>query len=131
MAIDGGAETGFDLVAAGLRADGEDLQGAVGALAAKLADALPGATRVERARGRLRRGSGPVRAIHVELGASFFSCELRSGTLECRREERVGGVTIKRQLLGAQEWLAQLTESLRSAAQQSAQARAMLERLLL
>lgn len=131
MAIERGADSGFDMIAARLRAEGADLQGAVGALAAKLADALPAATRVERGGGRLRRGSGPVRAVYVELGSSFFSCELRAGTLECRREERVGGVTIKRQLLGAEEWLLKLTESLRSAAQQSAQARAMLERLLL
>jgi hypothetical protein len=131
MAFEDGAEQSFDLVAAQLRAEGGDLQSALGALAAKLAEALPSATHIERAGGRLRRGSGPVRAVHVELGASFFSCELRAGRLECRREERVGGVTIKRRMLAAGEWLRELVESLRGAAQQSAQARAMLDRLLL
>jgi hypothetical protein len=67
-----GAED-FDLAAAGLRIDGADLATSVKVLAAKLEQALPGVTRVERrGGGLLGRGEKQVRRVQVELGSCCY-----------------------------------------------------------
>jgi hypothetical protein len=130
------SEDTFDLVAAGLRSDGADLLSAVEVLAAKLEQALPGRTRVERrGGGLLGRGEKRVRQVLVELGAASagvrYQLAVEHDRVEGFRERQVGGIAIKREPLGAGEWIAALTEELRAETERSSEARAALDRLLL
>jgi hypothetical protein len=121
----------FDLSAAGLRADGSDLRISVEVLAGKLESSLPGRTRVERrGGGLLGRGEKRVRRLKVDLGGSVFQLTLEGERIEGSRERRVGGISIKREPLDPDEWVAALTDELREEAQRSAEARTALEGLV-
>jgi hypothetical protein len=121
----------FDLSAAGLRADGTDLRISVEVLASKLESSLPGRTRVERhGGGLLGRGEKRVRQMQVELGQTCYQLTVDGERVEGFRERKVGGISIKREPLAPDEWVAALTEELREEAQRSAQARTALEGLV-
>jgi hypothetical protein len=125
------SEDSFDLAAAGLRGDGSDLAISIEVLAAKLEQALPGQARVERrGGGLLGRGDKHVRAVRVELGTAAYLLGINGGRVEGFRERQVGGISIKREPLAPDEWIAALTADLRAEAQRSAHARAALEELL-
>jgi len=126
-----GTEETFDLAAAGLRGDGAELATSLEVLAAKLEGALPGRARVERGGGGLLgRSPKRVRRVQVELGNCIYRLDIDGDRLEGSRERQVGGIAIKREPLGAEDWLAALTADLRAEAERSAEARAALERLL-
>jgi hypothetical protein len=121
----------FDLSAAGLRADGTDLRISVEVLASKLESSLPGRTRVERhGGGLLGRGSKRVRQLKVDLGENTYQLSIDGERVEGFRERNVGGISIKREPLAPDEWVAALTAELREEAQRSAQARTALEGLV-
>jgi hypothetical protein len=125
------SEDTFDLAAAGLRGDGTDLAISIEVLAAKLEQALPGQARVERrGGGLLGRGEKRVRAVRVELGTAAYLLGVDGGRVEGFRERQVGGISIKREPLAPDEWIAALTADLRAEAQRSSHARAALEALL-
>jgi hypothetical protein len=125
------AEETFDLTAAGLRGDGAELAVSVEVLAAKLEQALPGQARVERSGGGLfGRGEKRVRAVRVELGTTAYLLGVDGGRIEGFRERQVGGISIKREPLDPDAWIAALTDDLRAEAQRSAHARTALEELL-
>jgi hypothetical protein len=124
-------EEDFDLSAAGLRADGADLRISLEALASKLEQSLPEHTRVERhGGGLLGRGEKRVRRLQVDLGGSCYQLAVAGDRVEGFRERQVGGVSIKREPLDPQEWVAALTADLQTEAQRSSRARAALEGLL-
>ena len=126
-----GDDDSFDLAAAGLRGDGTELTISVEVLAAKLEQALPGQARVERrGGGLLGRGEKRVRAVRVELGTAAYLLGVEDGRLEGFRERQVGGISIKRESLTPDAWVAALTSELQSEAQRSAQARSALEGLI-
>jgi hypothetical protein len=124
----------FDLSAAGLRADGSDLRISVEVLASKLESTLPGRTRVERhGGGLLGRGEKHVRRILVELGAengTSYQLTIAGDRVEGFRERKSGGISIKRESLTPDQWIAALTAELQSEAQRSAEARQALEGLV-
>jgi hypothetical protein len=125
------SEDSFDLAAAGLRIDGVDLMSSVEVLAAKLEQALPGQARVERrGGGLLGRGEKRVRAVRVEIGSAAYLLGVDGGRVEGFRERQVGGISIKREPLAPDEWIAALTADLRAEAERSSHARAALEELL-
>jgi hypothetical protein len=124
-------EQDFDLSAAGLRADGTDLRISVEVLASKLEESLPGRARVERrGGGLLGRGPKRVREVRIELGGNGYQLTVADDRVEGFRERQVGGISIKRETLTPDEWVAALTADLRAEAARSADARAALERLL-
>jgi hypothetical protein len=125
------AEQDFDLSAAGLRADGTDLRISVEVLAGKLETALPSHARVERrGGGLLGRGEKRVRAVSVEIGGASYRLTVDGDRVEGFRERQVGGISIKREPLDPDAWVAALTDDLRAEAERSAEARAALEGLL-
>jgi hypothetical protein len=124
-------EETFDLAAAGLRADGEDLRVSLEVLASKLESSLPGRAQVERrGSGLLGRGEKHVRRVQVQLGELRYQLTLAGERVEGFREREVGGIAIKREPLDPQAWVSALAEDLRAEAQRSADARVALERLL-
>jgi hypothetical protein len=124
----------IDLPAASLRADGTDLRISIAVLAAKLESTLPGRTRVERrGGGLLGRGEKHVRSIQVELGANNgvrYELTIDGERIAGFRERKSGGISIKREPLDPDQWVAALTAELRTEAERSAEARAALEALV-
>jgi hypothetical protein len=131
MASDEGTDTGLDidLLAASLRADAGDLGAFVEALAVKLEDAVPGAVSVERRREGM---FGPKRVRRIALDAGGQRLELRTDGMAvqtlCSRLS--GGIVLKREELGTDEWLRVLGEALAVQARTSQTTRQALERLL-
>jgi hypothetical protein len=124
----------IDLPAASLRADGTDLRISIAVLAAKLESTLPGRTRVERrGGGLLGRGEKHVRSIQVELGANNgvrYELTIDGERIAGFRERKSGGISIKREPLDPDQWVAALTGELRAEAERSSQARLALEALV-
>jgi len=123
-------EPTFDLDAAGLRADGADLTVGIEVLARKLEDALPQATRVRRRSKRLFGGDKVVDSIEVRLGTTRYGLQVDGQSVTADRQQEVRGVVIKREALELADWVSALTGELREQAQDSAQARSALERLV-
>jgi hypothetical protein len=124
------ADDSFDLDAAGLRADGADLDAYVEVLARKLEDALPAETDVRRRSQGLLSRTKVVEAIEVALGDHRYELRRDGRGVEATRAKRVRGVVIKREPLELQDWVNGLTSELREQASGSAVARAALERLV-
>jgi hypothetical protein len=124
------AEDSFDLDAAGLRADGADVEAYVEVLARKLEDALPGETDVRRRSKGLLSRAKVVEAIEVVLGDHRYELRRHGRRVEATRARQVRGVVIKREPLELQEWVSGLTGELREQAAGSAEARAAFERLM-
>lgn len=100
-------------------------------LAGKLEESLPGRTRVERHGGGLfGRGPKHVKEVRVELGGNCYQLTVDGDRVEGFRERQVGGISIKREPLDPDAWVAALTGDLQAEAERSAEARAALERLL-
>lgn len=124
-------EETFDLAAAGLRADGTDLRVSVEVLAAKLESSLPGRCRVQRhGGGLLGRGEKRVRHVAIDLGGSTYELNVSGERIEGFRGREVGGISIRREPLTPDAWVAALTAELQTEAQHSAEARSALEGLL-
>lgn len=125
------AQEGFDLSAAGLRADGSDLRISIEALASKLEASLPSHTTVRRhGGGLLGRGEKHVEGIEVRFGEISYELTVSGASVDGVREKRVGGISIKRDKLDPGQWVSALTEDLREQAAGSEQARSALQRLL-
>jgi hypothetical protein len=124
----------IDLPAASLRADGSDLRISIAVLATKLESSLPGRARVERhGSGLLGRGEKRVRRIQVELGADNgirYELAVDGERIEGFRERKSGGISIKREPLDLDRWIAALTAELRTEAERSSEARSALEALV-
>ena len=119
--------TDFDLVAASLRADAEDLRIFAEALTTKLEQSFPGRCRVDRS-GLL--GRGRVRRITVDLGSNRFELLNDDGAVSTRRSSVVRGVTLKSDELGLDEWIDALAGELVQEADRSERGRIALEKLL-
>jgi hypothetical protein len=123
-------EPTFDLDAAGLRADGADLLVGVEVLARKLENALPQSTAVRRRSKRLFSKDKVVEGVVVTLGTMRYGLEVTGHGVAADRQQEVRGVVIKREPLELADWVDALTAELRELAQDSAEARAALERLV-
>ena len=124
-AVEGAAD--FDLVAASLRADADDLRVFVEALTKKLEQSFPGRCRVRRA-GLL--GKGSVRQIRVELGDSRYELTNNGGTISTRRSSVVRGISLKSDDLGLDDWIDSLAAQVVAEAGRSERGRLALEKLL-
>jgi hypothetical protein len=131
MATDEDAETGLDidLLAASLRADASDLGAFVEALAVKLEEAVPGAVKVERRRDGMF-GPKRVRRIGLDAGGVRLELTAEGAAVRCTCSRLSGGIVLKREELGTDEWLHALGEALAAQAQHSQTTRQALERLL-
>jgi hypothetical protein len=121
----------LDLLSASLRADSSDLGVFVEGLAAKLEEVLPGRVTVQRSRRGLI-GAKQVRKIAVDAGEQRLELERSAGdAVETRRCRLSGGIVLKREELGTDDWLRELGQAISAEAQRSEQTRQALERLLI
>ena len=131
--IPGDAESGlgFEMLAASLRADQTDTHAFLEALAVKMEGALPAQTRVERVRDGLFKSTTHVERITIDLGAFRYALSVgKRGGLEAARAKIVGGVAIKNEVMGVDQWIESLAQDLAAYGESSASARAALERLV-
>lgn len=128
-ADDSQTDVDIDLLAASLRADASDLGAFVEALAVKLEQAVPGAVTVERRRDGML-GPKRVRRIALDAGGQRLELLAGGGSVETLCSRTSGGIVLKRERLGTDEWLRALGEALALAARSSLATRQALERLL-
>jgi hypothetical protein len=119
----------LDLLAASLRADASDLGAFVESLAAKLEEAVPGRTRVERRRSGMF-GSKAVRRITLDLADRRFELRQEAGAVQTRCSRISGGIVLKNEELEPDAWLLALSQALAAEAKRSETTRRALERLL-
>jgi hypothetical protein len=123
--VEGAAD--FDLVAASLRADADDLRVFVEALTTKLEESFPGRCSVRRAG---LRGKGSVRQVSVEMGDSRYELINDDGAISTHRSSVVRGITLKSDQLGLDQWIDALAAEVVAEASRSERGRLALERLL-
>jgi hypothetical protein len=128
MATDGD-DLNIDLIAASLRADASDLGAFVEALAVKLEEAVPGAVSVERRRDGMF-GAKRVRRILLDAGGRRLELLTDGASVQTLCSRTSGGIVLKREQLGTDDWLRALGEALADAARGSLATRQALERLL-
>lgn len=119
----------FDLLAASLRADSNDLEAFVEALATKLEVSFPDRVDVERKGGRLG-GTKHVSRVTVTLADRSFELARDHADLSCRRRNVVRGIVLKSDELSLDEWIDDLSHVLTQVAGDTERGRAALQRLL-
>jgi hypothetical protein len=125
-----GEGLGFEVLASSLRADAGDARTFLEVLATKFGGALPARTVVER-ESHLFSREKPVKSVSITLGEFRYQIGHTHGVLEAQRTRVVRGIALKTEALSVDEWLNALSEDLMQLAQQSAQDRAALQRMLM
>lgn len=127
--LDPGTE--LDLAAAGLRSQHSDLHALLETLAARLEQALPGAVTIRRRRsGRFRSKQNEVSQIALSLGDERFELTGEAGTYRCLRHRVVRGITLAREEVALQTWIAEVVRTVSERAVIGERERAALEELL-
>ena len=98
-------------------------------LVSQLADVLGDRIVVERA-GRFRK-SDEVRSVRVSLGEDTLEAVVEGATVRCTIGHSSGGIRIRSQQVGMDEWLTRLLSALQSEAANSERTRAALENLVI
>jgi hypothetical protein len=120
----------FELLAGALRAETADLAVFVEALAVKLQAALTRRTKVVRRRINLLSSKKRVHTITVDLGEQQFLLAYDGAAVETRVAKTVRGIKLKSDEVGLDQWIDQLAHALAAEADDSAQGRQALERML-
>ena len=120
----------LELAAASLRADGSDVGILVKALADQLAEALGSRLEVKRAGGRFRK-SDEIRSIRITLDEDQFDAEVDGSTLRCTIGHSSGGIRIRSEKVGVDDWLARLLAVLKAEAAHSQAVRLALESMVI
>jgi hypothetical protein len=120
----------LELAAASLRADGTDVQILVKALADKLADALGNRLQVKRAGGRFRK-SDAVQALQITIDDDMFDAVVDGTVLACTIGHSSGGIRIRSEKVGVDDWLARLLAALKIEAAHSTAVRQALENMVI
>jgi hypothetical protein len=120
----------LELAAASLRADGSDVGILIKALADQLAEALGSRLEVKRAGGRFRK-SDDIRSLRITLDEDQFDAEVDGGTLRCTVGHSSGGIRIRSEKVGVDDWLARLLVMLKAEAAHSQAVRQALESMVI
>jgi hypothetical protein len=99
----------FDLPAAALRADSDELAMSIEVLAARLEQALPEIALVERQKvGGFRSKRRVVQRIAVALGEEQFELRRTNRSVRCTRHKVVRSITLNRQEMPMADWIDEL-----------------------
>jgi hypothetical protein len=121
----------LDLAAAEVRADASDLQALIGALAARLEDALPRLVAVKRRRvGGFRSQEKEIRSILLDVCDARFELVRTPAGFDCTRHAVVRGVTLKRERRTLAQWIAEVVATVMAQADLREQDRLALEELV-
>jgi len=120
----------LELAAASLRADGTDVRILVKVLADQLADALGSRLEVKRTGGRFKR-SDDIRSIRITIDDDQFDGEVDGNTLRCTIGHSSGGIRIRSEKVGVDDWLSRLLTALKAEAAHSQAVRQALESMVI
>jgi hypothetical protein len=98
-------------------------------LVSQLSDVLGDRMVVERA-GRLRK-SDEIKSVRITLGDDTLEAAVEGASCRCTIGHSSGGIRIRSQLVGMDEWLTRLLSSLQSEAANSERTRTALENLVI
>jgi hypothetical protein len=128
-----GGATGFDLVAAQVRADSADADTFFKVLALKLSDALGDRVKLERGGGLLKRDK-PVTGIELDLSSGGSGVVLRAERgrtgVSCTAMRKVRGIALSTKELTMPQWVEELVSALSEEAKRSGQTSQALQGLL-
>jgi hypothetical protein len=127
-----GVDDSFDLelAAASLRANSSDTRILMKVLADQLAAALGPRMTVQRAGSRFRK-SDQVRSLRIVLDDDEFEAEVDADSLGCSIAHSSGGIRIRSQKVGVDEWLSRLLAALKTEAAHSQSVREALEGIVI
>ncbi|MBW4030016.1 MAG: hypothetical protein HIU57_04960 [Acidobacteria bacterium] len=120
----------LNLAAATLRSNSGDVRILLKALSAELASTLGERLRVEYAGGRFRK-SDVIARVTIAMGNETFEAAIEGPALRCSVGHSSGGIRIRSEALGVDEWIVRLLEALRSEAAHSESARRALENIVI
>jgi hypothetical protein len=120
----------LELAAASLRADGSDVRILVKVLADQLADALGSRLDVKRSGGRFRK-SDDIQSIRITIDDDQFEADVDGTSLRCTVGHSSGGIRIRSEKVGVDEWLARLLALLKAEAAHSQAVRQALESMVI
>ena len=122
----------FDLsmAVAQLASNSTDLRIMLKLLVAQLADVLGDRIVVERAGGRFRK-SEDIKSVRVTLGDDVLEAVVEGATVRCSIGHSSGGIRIRSEQVGMDEWLTRLLTTLQAEAAHSEQTRRALENIVI
>jgi len=118
------------LAAASLRSNNSDIHLLLKALCAQLADALNERLVVRRGRGLVRK-SEVITGVTISMGDEQFEASVEGSSLRCSIGHLSGGIRIRSENPGVDEWVTKLLGALRDEAAHSDTARRALENLVI
>jgi hypothetical protein len=127
---DTAGEFDLDLATAALRADSGDVRILLKALSDQLSGALGDRLKLLRSGGRLRR-SESIEGIEIALGNDVFSASLSGSSLACSIARLSGGIKIRSEQVGVDEWITRLVVALQEEAVHSQATRVALENIVI
>jgi hypothetical protein len=121
----------FDLPAAALRADGDELAMSIEVLASRLEQALPQIALVERRKvGGFRSKRRAVQRIALSFGEEQFELRRTDRSVQCTRHKVVRGITLNRQEMSMADWIDEFIAAVARTAEISEHDRLALSELL-
>jgi hypothetical protein len=120
----------LELAAASLRADRSDVRILVRALTDMLGDALGPRMQVKRKGGRFRKPE-VIESIRITMDDDQFDALVDGDVLRCTIGHSSGGIRIRSEKVGVDEWLARLLADLQAEAAHSQAVRQALESIVI
>lgn len=125
----GDAALDLSMAVSQLSSNGTDLRIMLKLLVAQLADALGDRITVERA-GRLRK-SDEIKSVRITLGDDTLEALVDGGSVRCSIGHSSGGIRIRSEEVGMEEWLTRLLSTMQSEAAHSERTRLALENIVI
>jgi len=121
----------LDVAAASLRADNRDVQMLLKLLVRQLADALGERLTVERKGRGLLKKTEEVRSVRVVMGDDQYEAVVEGSGLATTIGRVSGGIRIRSEKVGVDEWIRRLLAALQAEAAHSSKARQALENIVI
>ncbi len=113
-----------------LASNSTDLRIMLKLLVSQLADVLGGRMVVERAGGRFRK-SEDIKSVRITLGDDTLEAVVEGASVRCSIGHSSGGIRIRSEQVGMDDWLTRLLATLQSEAAHSEQTRLALENIVI
>jgi len=120
----------LNLAAATLRSNSADVRILLKALISELSSTLGERLRVEHAGGRFRKSDAVARVLIV-MGNESFEAAIEGPELHCFVAHSSGGIRIRSEAVGVDEWIVRLLGALQVEAAHSESARQALENIVI
>ncbi len=120
----------LDLAVAELQSNMTDVRILLKVLVGQLADVLQGNRLIVERAGRIRK-NGPIMAVEIAMGNDTFRAEVEGPSLRCTIGHSSGGIRIRSEEVGMEQWLKQLLGALQAEAAHSESARQALQDIVI